>query len=154
MFRKPHKVSVPSFLCSHWSIFPVYIHIKKPACGTIFRITGRVREQLLETHRRLSESRHKLSLVSDFIESSRNFIFDSLSFTKRELKIVKTKSAYSKNTASIFRQRSQSKGQWNIEGLRGVLWACILSKWLEQQRLQVRKEQGNSTLTAVIFETL
>ncbi len=26
LFRKSHQISVLAFFCSHWSIFPVYIH--------------------------------------------------------------------------------------------------------------------------------
>ncbi len=83
--------------------FPVYIHSR--IFGTIFRITGRLRNNFCR-HMRLSESRKQAlwrgllqgisQLVSDCVEASRNLILDFLH--KKTIQIVKTISAHSKST--------------------------------------------------------
>jgi hypothetical protein len=71
LFRKPHTISVPALLCSHWSIFQCTfiagcrINFQHAGFGATFRDTG---------GRRLLEGISQL--VSDFIKSSRNFILD------------------------------------------------------------------------------
>jgi hypothetical protein len=74
-------ISVLAFLCSHCSIFSVYIFMA--GSGTIFRVTGGFRNSF-QIPRRLPESRKKPSEecywkdFHSFIEENRNFTLDFL----------------------------------------------------------------------------
>jgi hypothetical protein len=86
--------------------FPVYIHSRlseqfsgsEAAYGTTFRDTGGYQEARTSSLKRVT--RRISQLVSDFKDEGRNFYFDFLH--KKQHKIVKTITAHSKSTASIF----------------------------------------------------
>jgi hypothetical protein len=78
------QISVPAFLCSHWSIFSVYIHSRhleqfsgsQAGYGTTFRDTGGYQKAGTSSLKRVTVGISQL--VSDFVEASRNFNLDFL----------------------------------------------------------------------------